>query len=263
MRVVHNQSKVTVAGYQVQLTTLSQVASNDALVIVFIPGIARSASDLLSFFDILRGSANIICADLPGQGGSSAIPHPTIERQAKTIGEAVAIALGERRALLVGESVGGLVAAQIAANRSFGIEAVVLLDPPLTTGKQWYMYSRSAARFSGSPHDAAVADQLTHVMGFSKGGIQEKLYYDMVARVEQPIIIAHGDVNLFPPRNLPFAPAMIEPIDRYILSRITDGRAQFRTIGAAGHLLVEQAPEACADLIRSVLGDLVTEVESA
>jgi len=263
VRVVHNQSKVTVAGYQVQLTTLSQVAINDAPVIVFIPGIARSGANLLSFFDILSGSANIICADLPGQGGSSAIPYPTIERQAKTIGEAVAIALGERRPLLVGESVGGLVAAQIAANRSFEIEAVLLLDPPLTTGKQWHMYSRSVARFSGSSHEAAISDQLTHVMGFGKDGIQEKLYYDMVAQIEQPIIIAHGDISLFPPRNLPFAPAMIEPIDRYILSRITDGHVQFHTIGGAGHLLVDHAPEACVAFIRSVLGDRVKEVGSA
>jgi pimeloyl-ACP methyl ester carboxylesterase len=91
------------------------------MMIVFIPGFSRTAG-LLATWKTLLPDADVRFVDLPGQGKEPKLETPSLEAIAERY-----MALIPRDAVLVGESLGGLVALKMAAH---GYRAIAV-DPPL------------------------------------------------------------------------------------------------------------------------------------
>lgn len=139
--------------------------------VVLLHGYGESLIAWRGVFDQLSAGADVIALDLPGSGLSE---KPAAGYQTDSLAAAVLAALatlGVRRAVLVGHSMGGAVAAAAALAAPERVAALVLVDPavmsaPLVPDTGRVDATRDAARSAiaeyeamrthfGSPHDPA------------------------------------------------------------------------------------------------------------
>jgi pimeloyl-ACP methyl ester carboxylesterase len=101
---------------------------DDGPLLIAVHGITASAVSIQPLADRLAGDFRIVAPDLRGRGGSAALPGPYGMKA--HAGDIVAILdhLGEARAVVLGESMGGYVAVQLAVSYPERVDRLVLVD---------------------------------------------------------------------------------------------------------------------------------------
>ena len=107
----------------------------DAPPVVLVHGLSATNASMLPLIPALSKEYRVLAPDLPGHGGSEAIPSP---HAARFLGDWLSAFLREvcdRPAVLVGNSLGGRTALEAALNSPFEVRGLVLLCPAVAFRK--------------------------------------------------------------------------------------------------------------------------------
>jgi pimeloyl-ACP methyl ester carboxylesterase len=248
--------------------------------LVLVHGLGGAASNWTELAPLLLRGHRLLVPDLPGHGGSSALPgvsglEPFADRVA---------AVAEREEMLpapvVGHSLGGMVVLRLALRRPDAVQAIVLAGAAgLSIGNIWGRQllsvftavrpGRIAARHRSLVRRSpllrrlvfgfvSVADPIgltdQAVEGFLAGQL---LHTDVdsawqalrrddprqeLEAVRRPVLVLWGAED-----------AQLPLDDAFEYTRRL--RARLRVIPGCGHLLIGERPEACADAIETFLRD--------
>jgi pimeloyl-ACP methyl ester carboxylesterase len=247
--------------------------------LILVHGLGGAAANWTELAPLLVRSRRLLVPDLPGHGGSGALPgvsglEPFADRVA-----AVAAREGMLPAPVVGHSLGGMVVLRLALRHPEAVEAVVLAaGAGLSTGSAWgrellsiftvVRPGRLAARHRNRVRRSAFLRRLVFgfvsvadpvgltdeaVEGFLAGhllhtdvdGAWQALQRDdprqELEAIRCPALVLWGaDDSQLPLR------------DAFEYTRRL--HARLRVIPGCGHLLIGERPEACADAIERFLG---------
>ncbi|MFJ8249779.1 alpha/beta fold hydrolase [Streptomyces sp. NPDC094466] len=227
--------------------------------VVLLPGTNMNAALCLPVADALARERRVVVLDLPGQPGLSADRRPRAKRSfwyGKWLTEALARAV-QGPVVVVGHSLGGAVALacdspQIVGRvllSSAGLVRLKVPAPLLAATVPWLLrptVARSTAllRRMAAPGQGHVADGLGEWMDLVGRCCRSSLAPPplpsglLELRRSVPTLVVTGRFDPFlPPRHL-------GPAARRRLG------AEFRLIEGAGHLLLDEAPEAVRDAVR-------------
>ncbi len=218
--------------------------------ILMLHGAFGTADGLVGWFDRLEPHADLLLASLPRHGGAPALTRPGVEGYISAFAEAVGLALPDRPLLVVGQSLGGLVALGLAGHG----HPAVAFDPFLTTAKLWPVGATlRRLQGRGETYDETFVDE---VFGFRAGQVVDRDHRPLIARLGAATLVAAGTVPLRPARDLEHAPSLLDEDDRALL--ISNPRVRFVTFEGLGHALMEDAPDRCRDLILESLDAAVS-----
>jgi pimeloyl-ACP methyl ester carboxylesterase len=248
--------------------------------LVLVHGLGGSASNWTELAPLLLPGRRILVPDLPGHGGSSALPGVSgLEPFADRVAD-VAEREGMLPATVVGHSLGGMVVLRLALRRPDAVQALVLASAAgLSIGSIWgrellsifttVRPGRLAARYrslvSRSPllrrlvfGFVSVADPVgltdNAVEGFLAGQL---LHTDIdsawqalrrddprqeLETLRSPVLVLWGAEDAELPLD-----------DAFEYTRRL--RARLRVIAGCGHLLIGERPDACGDAIETFLRD--------
>src|SRR3954452_662141 len=248
--------------------------------LILVHGLGGAASNWTELVPLLLPGRRLLVPDLPGHGGSTALPgvsglEPFADRVAL-----VAEREGMLPAPVVGHSLGGMVVLRLALRRPDDVSALVLAGAAgLSIGNVWGRQrlsvftavrpGRIAARYRSLVSRSrllrrfvfgfvSVADPVgltdEAVEGFLAGQL---LHTDVdsawqalrrddprqeLEAIRSPVLVLWGADDV----QLPLA-------DAFEYTRRL--RARLRVIPGCGHLLIGERPDACADAIDDFLGD--------
>lgn len=253
--------------------------------VVLVHGLTGAASNFVSLAPLLASRFRVLVPELPGHGGSPPLAAaPNLDALAEPV-HAAASAEGMLPAVVVGHSLGGLVALRLAMRRPDAVRGLVLAGAAgIASATRWAEFwlsffgrlqlgRRMAAQrglyarrprlryvpfgyWGASDPQALDAEQ---VVGFLAGperhtdtwSAMEVLVRDDprldLERVTAPTLILWGARD----RQVPID-------DAFEYARRL--RAPLRTIADCGHLLVGERPDVCADAIGAFL-DRIGEVD--
>jgi pimeloyl-ACP methyl ester carboxylesterase len=247
--------------------------------LLLVHGLGGAASNWTELVPLLSARHRLLVPDLPGHGGSTALPAVS---GLEPFGDRVAL-VAEREGMLpapvVGHSLGGMVVLRFALRRPRDVQALILAGAAgLSIGNVWGRQllsiftsvrpGRLAARYrnrvSRSPRlrrlvfgFVSVADPVgltdEAVEGFLAGQL---LHTDVdsawqalrrddprqeLEHVRCPVLVLWGSEDVQLPLD-----------DAFEYTRRL--RARLRVIPGCGHLLIGERPDACADAIHDFLG---------
>lgn len=192
------------------------VGPGSAPAIVFVHGTRLSRSTWRAQVDALRDAYRVVTLDLPGHGSLAHRPF-TLEGAADELGRVIETAAGGR-AVVVGLSLGGYVAMDLAARRPALVRALVLSGATQEpTGPMaalyrtlaWLMdrvgprtFARLARPFVRGPYAVAVSDP--HLpeppdrdgAGVALRAIVGERFAPRLAHYEGPVLIINGDLDV-------------------------------------------------------------------
>ena len=228
--------------------------------VVLVHGLGSEMQHWLPTARLLARHHRVVLVELPGHG-LAPMPTPfSLEQAAASLDDAIRDATDDP-VILVGHSVGGLVAAQEALNQPDRVRGLVLVETSLKSQASPEMRELMLARLE---HDY---DKVLHefYLGFGRDSLQGERLYSEVARMEPMMVkswirlalfadLAGQMRKLMPPLLAVFSPYSWEPKDTWPqVSRALgyDGvrRLQQVRIENAGHFLMLDQPEALADEI--------------
>ncbi|MBX3482849.1 alpha/beta hydrolase [Phenylobacterium sp.] len=122
--------------------------------------------------------------------------------------QALSDRLGDRPAVVVGTSVGALVALALATP---GIVGTVAVEPPLRTGDAWPLRAYPAKAPAGSE------TFLWNVLGVSRDGHEPRDYSGLVDRISRPTTVLVGSEPLLPERPTRVTPSFVDEESRRLL----------------------------------------------
>jgi pimeloyl-ACP methyl ester carboxylesterase len=189
----------------------------DAPAIVFVHGTRLSRMMWRPQMNDLRDAYRVIAVDLPGHGALAGEPF-TIATAASAVERAI-VQAGGGRAVVVGLSLGGYVAMDLAARRPELIRALVLsgatTEPVGRLATPYVALASIMERFNGPRLDAInewffrtrfapeIADPIVAGGFWSTGGAQAlraivgERFAPRLARYPGPTLIVNGDLDLF------------------------------------------------------------------
>jgi len=248
--------------------------------LVLVHGLGGAASNWTELAPLLRERFRLLVPDLPGHGGSTALPAVS---GLEPFADRVAI-VAEREGMLpapvVGHSLGGMVVLRLALRRPDAVEAVVLASAAgLSIGGLWGRQllsvvtvvrpGRLAARYRtwvsrsqllrrlvfgfvsvadpvGLTEEAVegfLGAQLLHTdVGSAWQALRRDDPRQELEAVRCPVLVLWGAEDVQLPLD-----------DAFEYTRRL--RARLRVIPGCGHLLIAERPEPCADAIETFLRD--------
>ena len=248
--------------------------------LVLVHGLGGAASNWTELVPLLAGRHRLLVPDLPGHGGSTALPAVS---GLEPFADRVALVAARENMLpapVVGHSLGGMVVLRLALRRPADISAVVLASAAgLSVGNVWGRQllsiftavrpGRLAARYrswvSRSPQlrrlvfgFVSVADPVGLTDEAVEGFLAAQLLHTDVdsawqalrvddprqelAAVRCPVLVLWGAEDVQLPLD-----------DAFEYTRRL--RARLRVIPGCGHLLIGERPDACAHAIETFLRD--------
>lgn len=261
MQTVINIHQVQTRDGSLCLYAKSGVLFADAVrpILLMIHGALRDSSVLFDWIHLCGSEFDVVFVDLPGHGRSPAIANVTITSFAANVGEAATAALGNRDVLVVGESLGGLVALAMGGLHIESIQGIIAADPPMTMAKLWHVRNAMSSIVASDPANDFLRSLAANIFGVdSDGNARERIYYDVVEQTRVPVLILTGDVPLFPVRNANAVPCVFDDVDRYVVRRLAGDVVQFQVVSDCGHALLVEAKERC----RSIVGKFYDTVRS-
>jgi pimeloyl-ACP methyl ester carboxylesterase len=193
---------------------------------------------------------------MPGHGRSDPLSTANLESLSTGVYEALVDQLKGRSALLVGESLGGLVALRIAGMQDPGpVRAIIAMDPPLTTAKLWHVAQSFRGEIQRNPASPLATDLGRDIFGFWPGRFRDHIYYPLIGELRLPAAIAVGDIPIFPPRDLQGIPCLIDAVDRFVIEQFYPDKVQLHQFTGYGHLLLRDALVECQALIQATLAE--------
>jgi pimeloyl-ACP methyl ester carboxylesterase len=237
---------------------ISSKAGRGKPAIVVIPGSFRPAEMLQPAARLLCDDYDILIVDMPGFGASPIYEPASIASFAGRAFDLMQAVLGERETILLGESIGGIVAMALAHNLAGRLRAAVYLDPPVSAT------ALAAARNYLRRGTAGVAmdDFFTgYVDGpgmFGDGGAQG--YWPLVATAaaHAPTLIMSGGRTTWVGAASPGA--LFTQDDEAAALAMQIETLAVQRIPTAGHLLYQENPGECATatvrFLRAALSNL-------
>ena len=245
--------------------------------LVCLHGIGGDATSFAAQIDGLAGpDRRVLSWDMPGYGGSA----PLAEMNFETLCERLCAALDELgldRVLLAGQSIGGMIAQEMAIRHPQRIAGLVLIATVPAFGgrddsfRDSFLAARLAPLDRGQSMASLATEAIPAVMGTgadpkaveeavaAMAAIPEAAYRQVLAtlvtfnrredqhRITCPcLLIAGGADDNSPPR-----------VMEKMASRLAD--AAFQMIETAGHLVNSEAPEACNLAIEAFLHRLADD----
>ncbi len=228
-------------------------------VVLMIHGALRESSALFDWITLLDPEFEVVLVDLPGHGRSPPIANVTIEGFAANVADVVTAALGDRAVVVVGESLGGLVALAMGGLPIESIQGIIAADPPMTMAKLWHVKNAMSGMVASNPGNHFWRSLARNVFGVDSDGYgNERIYYGLVDQVQVPVLFLTGDVPLFPVRNVNAVPCLFDDVDLYVVKRFAGDIAQFERVPGCGHVLLVDAKEIC----RNIVGNFCSSVLS-
>jgi 3-oxoadipate enol-lactonase len=237
--------------------------------LVLIAGIPAVASDWAPLAERLASRRRVIAYDNRGSGRSSVTPGAYSTRGLAADAVALLDALGVERADVLGMSMGGMIAQEVALRRPERVRRLVLgcthcgvrhaPRPPRETGRAFAMETADwAERMRAlAPHAFARGVDGTTLDAFiakKSGDVQEPRGYraqidavlghdtfDRLPRIAAPTLVLTGDDD----RVIPAAASDV------LVERIPGARLE--VLAGAGHLFFLDAPEASSRVIEEFL----------
>lgn len=158
------ERRIDVGGFKLNSLLLEPSGKADLPPIVFIHGASSSLYDpLYSFREKLEGRARLLFVDRPGHGASEEGDTSNILPDGQA--DAIAVLMekrGIRRAVIVGHSFGGAIAAAFAVRHPQKVAGLVFLSPavyPWPGGVAWY-YGAASAPVTGPVFSALIVPPL-------------------------------------------------------------------------------------------------------
>ncbi len=221
-----------------------------APLVVVLHGALRDFSFVEGWADRLTGIADVLLVEMPGHGRSTPILPARVEALADGVLWALKKEYSSRDILLVGESLGGLVALMIGGRADRGpVQAILAADPPMTTAKLWGVvkgFSRAVAR---NPTSEFLRSLAFEAFGLTATDTYERIYYPVVGELKVPTVIVTGDVKLLPPRNTDRAACIFDDVDRFVVETHYPGKVEVRQLANTSHFVLEEAHVACREII--------------
>ena len=219
-------------------------------VLLMIHGALRNSEVLFDWIPLCDPDFDVVCVDLPGHGRSPTILDVTIDRFAENIGDVVTTVLSTRRVVVVGESLGGLVALAMGGGAIPSINGIVAADPPMTMAKLWHVRAALSSAIASDPTNKFLQALALNIFGVgSDGAVHERIYYHLIDQARKPILVLTGDVPLLPPRNINAVPCLVDDVDRYVMDRLAANNVCFEVVSGCGHVLLVDAKERCRNVI--------------
>ncbi len=222
----------------------------DGPLIVILPGLTREVGSTGLWLDTCGGAYESLLIELPGQGGSDPIPAPALADLVDAI-RAALMQLGARKLVIVGESLGGLVALSLGADPPPNLIAVISADPPL----------RPARRPSFEADIRAImlrqaTDQLLRAVPIGALGIRAEStiasadHYHLLTRARVPTLVVTGDDAH---NDSPVGKRYPRVLDHGTLAEISatpPANVSVAVVPRAGHMVLTDAPTECFALLQ-------------
>lgn len=192
-----------VNGLRIQFFAARNPAHAEKTPIVLIHGLAISNRYLVPAIGELARHRPVFAPNLPGSGESA---KPKRALNIAELADALADwmkAVGIRRAVLIGHSLGSQIVAEFAANQKEMVEKLILAAPTFETGKrgalrQFWRLLIDAPREPFSLIRIAISDYLK--FGIRRGistikyGLRDKIE-DKLPRIKAPTLILRGELD--------------------------------------------------------------------
>lgn len=218
-------------------------------------GFVRDGRDLFSALSLLAPSAELVLLDLPGHGGTLACADMNLSTLSSMVMEYLQAVARQRPVILLGDGIGALVVA--AAAKHLKPEAVLLLDPPLSTAKQWWAIDAIREKLPFSTF-TQLGQLARDVLGVSAEEVVEKDYLrSLLTPPPEGCFILTGGEPLWPRRAITTVPP--SSLDDEDIARIEHefgASLPVLRIPGAGYSLMNSAPLIVADLLGQILRQL-------
>lgn len=224
-------------------------------VALILPGALCVVEQLAHVAPVFATDFHPVLVDLPGHGRSTAPAQVTLDAFADDLVFLVETLFPQAPLVLVGESFGGIVGLAVAA-RLRGLRLLVVVDPPLTTAKQWHVHPAFHKARQRRPHDPFLHHFARELFGLSGEGVAvaERVYYPLVEKSMAPVLVITGDEPLLPPRRGERVPCCIDATDRFVLEQCLASKVTLRQAPQCGHVVLRERPEQCLAWIREAWG---------
>lgn len=196
--------------------------------LVVLHGLGGAAADMAPLLLALRSVAErILVPDLPGHGRNADNPGATLKQQELAVGEVLDRLLGQDKAIVYGNSLGGIVAVRYALQQPDRVAGIMLASPGgARTTEEDHLQILSYFRFDTLGDSRALAARvfpnilfrLPYVVGMfvrmrrpstrrflREAGFEQTFLPEDVAALRPPILLSWGaDERVFPPSHLAF-----------------------------------------------------------
>jgi len=243
--------------------------------ILLIHGSGMSAGSWVNQLLGLSATFRVTAIDLPGHGKSTAIPHASVETYAATVARFLE-AIGARRVIVAGHSLGGSVAIALAARQPDAVTGLVLvascakLPRAETPGERWLAFLPGPLRrmlfftmaqkllFAPGAPSGALDIGMNELHACSTETIRKDVdaaramdVTHSAAAINVPALVLCGSRDRLTPPVLSKDLATLIP------------RSQLGIIEGAGHMLLLEAPELLNQAIVEFAISLKVEVRSS
>ncbi|MGB0865381.1 MAG: alpha/beta fold hydrolase [Granulosicoccaceae bacterium] len=259
-----------------KLSTGLEVDQRDGLdpVVFCMHGIGGNTASFEPQLRFFSGKQAVIAWNMPGYGGSEPLEAMSFESLARCAVDALD-ELGLEKAVFVGQSIGGMVALELAARYPARVQALVLIGTTPSFGgrdeafKQQFLKARLAPLDAGATLPSLAVDFVPQIVGStasaevvaaatqSMSEVSAAAYRATIeclvtfnrradlTNIDAPCLLISGGED----RNAP-ARTMQKMADKL-------PNARYHCIEEAGHLINLEAAPQCNALIESFIGELV------
>lgn len=276
-------AKVELPGFEERIaevrgTRLRYLAAGEGEPLLLVHGLGGAAANWLALAPLLLATRRLLVPELPGHGGSSALPAaPSLNAYADRLG-IVLEQEGIASAGVVGHSLGGAIALRLSIRRPDAVSALVLAGAAgISSGRR---NARYALTITGivkpgrrlAPHRRRIArsNTLKRVV-FGRWGASDppalptelaEAFLSGPARHTDTVSAAQALVREDPRGDLDRVrcPSLVLWGARDNQLPVEDAfdyarrlHARLRVIADCGHLLIGERPDACADAIEDFL----------
>ena len=263
---------------EVRGTRLRYLAAGEGEPLLLVHGLGGAAANWLALAPLLLATRRLLVPELPGHGGSSALPAaPSLNAYADRLG-IVLEQEGIASAGVVGHSLGGAIALRLSIRRPDAVSALVLAGAAgISSGRRSARYALTITGIVKpgrrlAPHRRRIArsNTLKRVV-FGRWGASDppalptelaEAFLSGPARHTDTVSAAQALVRDDPRADLDRVrcPSLVLWGARDHQLPVEDAfdyarrlRARLRVIADCGHLLIGERPDACADAIEDFL----------
>ena len=220
-----------------------------------IHGLTRDGKGLLPALSALAPRAELVALDLPGHGGSLACRDMSLSTLSRIVVEYLQSVALHRPVILLGDGIGALVAA--AAAKHLKPAAVLLLDPPLSSAKQWWAIDAVREKLSLDSF-LKLGQMAQDILGIGADEVVEKDYLlNLLTPPPEGCVILTGGEPLWPRRKITaIPPSSLDDEDVARIEREFGPSLPVLRIPGAGYSLMDSAPLVIADVLGQILSQL-------
>jgi pimeloyl-ACP methyl ester carboxylesterase len=239
-----------VLGRQTTLAlTVMTSGAKDRPVALLLHGAQRNRSVMVEVGKVLNQEFDVALCDLPGHGESETPIDVSVDDYALEMVHLLLLRFPGRPVMLVGESIGGVIALRAAADARLDVRWLVLCDPPLTTAKQWHIRFNSLSAMSRDPSVFRRLFSAAMFGVYDQDRQEERLYYDLLADIRAPCLILTGDLPLNPQRASAKAMCCLDEADLWVIQKLYGDKVVVARVRGAGHTVLTHQPQACLQTI--------------